>query len=73
MRRNLNLSMIPNVTIQESKIKNNLLLLKSGVDPNRATFPSDNVKMVIEVKNNGVGGKNFEKWKAGGPKQSTAH
>ena len=32
--RNFNLSMIPNVTIQGSKIKNDLLLLKSGVDPN---------------------------------------
>ena len=30
-RRNFNLSMNPNVTIQGSKIKNDLLLLKSGV------------------------------------------
>jgi len=33
LRRNLNLSMNPNVTIQRSKIKNDLLILKSGVDP----------------------------------------
>ena len=39
MKRNLNLSMIPNVTIQGSKIKNDLLLLKRGVDPNQKTYP----------------------------------
>ncbi len=64
IRRNLNLSMIPEVTIQGSKIKNDLLLLKSGVDPNQKTYPSDQVKMVIEVKNNAVVGKILEngKW-----------
>jgi hypothetical protein len=64
LRRNLNLSMIPEVTIQGSKIKNDLLLLKSGVNPNQKIFSSDNVKMVIEIKNNGVGGKTLEngKW-----------
>ena len=60
LSRNLNLSMFPNVTIQRSKIKNDLLLLKSGVDPNQKTFASDNVKMVIEIKNNAVGGKTLE-------------
>src|ERR1035441_5088697 len=53
LRRNLNLSMNPNVTIQGSKIKNDLLLLKNGVNPNQKIFTSDNVKMVIEIKNNG--------------------
>ena len=57
LRRNLNLSMNPNVTIQGSKIKNDLLLLKNGVNPNQKIFTSDNVKMVIEIKNNAVGGK----------------
>ncbi|HEX7483506.1 MAG TPA: hypothetical protein VF350_08570, partial [Candidatus Bathyarchaeia archaeon] len=57
LTRNLNLSMIPNITIQGSKIKNDLLLLKKGVDPNQKTYLSDQVKMVIEVKNNAVGGK----------------
>jgi hypothetical protein len=52
--------MIPNVTIQGSKIKNDLLLLKNGVDPNQKIYPSDQVKMVIEVKNNAVGGKTLE-------------
>jgi hypothetical protein len=65
--RNLNLSMIPNVTIQGSKIKNDLLLLKSGIDPNQKTFPSDNVKMVIEIKNNAVGGKTLENGKREDP------
>jgi len=60
LSRNLNLSMFPNVTIQGSKIKNDLLLLKSGVDPNQKTFESDSVKMVIEIKNNAVGGKTLE-------------
>ena len=67
MRRNLNLSMNPNVTIQGSKIKNDLLLLKSGVDPNQKTYPSDNVKMVIEIKNNAVGGKTMENGKREDP------
>ena len=67
LRRNLNLSMIPEVTIQGSKIKNDLLLLKNGVDPNQKTFPVDNVKMVIEIKNNAVGGKILENGKREDP------
>lgn len=57
IKSGLKTSMIPNVTIQGSKITNDLLLLKNGVDPKQETFPSDSVKMVIEVKNNAVGGK----------------
>ena len=67
LRRNLNLSMIPNVTIEGSKIKNDVLLLKNGVDPNQKTFPSDNVKMVIEIKNNAIGGKTLENGKREDP------
>ncbi len=67
IRRNLNLSMIPDVTIQGSKIKNDLLLLKSGVDPNQKTYPPNQVKMVIEVKNNSVGGKTLENGKQEDP------
>jgi hypothetical protein len=67
LRRNLNLSMNPNVTIQGSKIKNDLLLLKDGVDPNQKIFTSDNVKMVIEIKNNGVGGKTMKNGKREDP------
>jgi len=67
LRRNFNLSMIPDVTIQGSKIINDLLLLKNGVDPNQKTFPSNNVKMVIEIKNNAVGGKTLENGKREDP------
>ena len=65
--RNLNLSMIPNVTIQGSKIKNGLLLLKSVVDPNQNTYLPNQVKMVIEVKNNSVGGKTLKNGKLEDP------
>ena len=57
VKRNLTLSTVPEVTIQGSKIKNDLLFLKSGVDPNKKTYPSDQVKMVIVTKNNAVGVK----------------
>ncbi len=67
LRRNLNLSKVPDVTIQGSKIKNDLLLLKSCVDPNQETFPVDDVKMVIEVRNNGVGAKTLENGKREDP------
>lgn len=67
LRRNLNLSMNPNVTIQGSKIKNDLLLLKNGVNPNQKIFTSDNVKMVIEIKNNAVSGKTMENGKREDP------
>jgi hypothetical protein len=63
LRRNINLSMITDGTIQGSKIKNDLLLLKNSVDPNQKNFPSNNVKMVIEIKNNAVGGKTLENGK----------
>jgi hypothetical protein len=67
MRRSLNLSMLPKVTIQGSEIENDLLLLKSGVDPNQKNFLSDNVKMVIEIKNNAIGGKTLENGKREDP------
>jgi hypothetical protein len=67
LKKNLNLSLIPEVTIQGSKIKNDLLLLKNGVDPNQKTYPSNQVKMVIEVKNNAAGGKTLENGKQEDP------
>ncbi len=67
LKRNLNLSRIPEVTIQGSKIKNDLLLLKSGVDPNQKNYPHSQVKMVIEVKNNSVGGKTLKNGKQEDP------
>ena len=67
LRRNLNLSMVSGVTIQGSEIKSDLLLLKSGVDPNQKTFTPENVKMVIEVKNSGVSAKTLENGKIEDP------
>jgi hypothetical protein len=63
LAKNLNLSIIPNITIQGSKIKNGLLLLKNGVDPNQKNYLPDQVKMVVEVKNNAVAGKTLENGK----------
>ena len=67
LSRNFNLSMIPNITFQGSKIKNHLLLLKNGVDPNQKTYPPNQVKMIIEVKNNAVGGKALKNGKKEDP------
>ena len=67
LKRNLNLSLIPDVTIQGSKIKNDMLLLKNGVDPYQKNFPVSNVKIVIEIKNNAVGGKTLENGKREDP------
>ena len=67
LKRNLNLSRIPEVTIQGSKIKNDLLLLKNDVDPNQKNYPPSQVKMVIEVKNNAVGGKTLKNGKQEDP------
>lgn len=67
LKKNLNLSMTPEVTIQGSKIKNNLLILKNGVDPNQKTYPPNQVKMAIEVKNNATGGKTLENGKREDP------
>jgi hypothetical protein len=63
LKRNLNLSRVPKVTIQGSEIENDMLLLKPSVDPNQESYPSDQVKMVIEVKNNGAAGKTLENGK----------
>ncbi len=57
LKRKLNLSLNPDVLIEGSKIKNGLLFLKNGVDPNQNVFSPDAVKMVLEVKNNSVGSK----------------
>jgi hypothetical protein len=67
MTRNLNLSTIPEATIQGSKIKNDLLFLKNDVEPNQNNFPVNKVKMVIEIKNNAVGGKTLENGKRQDP------
>jgi hypothetical protein len=70
LKRKLNLSLLPNVSIQGSKIENDLLLLKNGVDPNQQAFPSEGVKMVIEVKNNATGAKTMENGKQEDPNKA---
>jgi hypothetical protein len=66
-KKGLNLSKIPEVTIECSKITNDLLLLKPGVDPNQTIYPSNQVKMVIEVKNSGAAGEVLEDGKREDP------
>ncbi len=66
-KKGLNLSKVPEVTIEVSKIKNDLLLLKPGVDPNQEIYTSDQVKMVIEVKNSGAAGEVLENGKREDP------
>jgi hypothetical protein len=57
LSRKLNISLLPAVTIEGSKIKNGLLFLKNEIDPNQMVYLPSQVKMVIEVKNNAVAGK----------------
>jgi hypothetical protein len=44
--------------------------LKGGVDPNQTTYQADQVKMVIEVKNNAVGGKTLKNGKLEDPNKA---
>ena len=67
LKKNLNISRMPKATIEGSKIENDLLLLKNGVDSNQETFPPSKVKMIIEVKNNGVAGKTLDNGKRKDP------
>ena len=57
LRRKLNISLLAGVTVEGSKIAIGMLFLKDGVDPNQTVYLRSEVKMVIEVKNNAVGGK----------------
>jgi len=67
IKKGLNLSKIPEVTVEGSKIAADLLLLKPGVDPNQKTYTSSQVKMVIEVKNSGMSVKILENGKREDP------
>lgn len=67
IKKGLNISKIPEVTVEGSKIAADLLLLKPGVDPNQKTYPSKQVKMIIEVKNSGAGVKILENGKREDP------
>jgi hypothetical protein len=66
-KKGLNLSKTPEVTIEGSKIKNDMLLLKPGVDPNQETYTSSQVKMAIEIKNSGAAGEVLENGKREDP------
>jgi hypothetical protein len=70
LRRKFNLSLNPDVVIEGSKIKNGLLLLKNGVDPSQKVYAVDAVKMVLEVKNNAVGGKLLKNGKQENPNKT---
>jgi hypothetical protein len=70
LTKKLNLSLLPNVTVQGSKIENDMLLLKPGVDSNQKAFPSESVKMIIEVKNNAAGAKTMENGKQEDPNKA---
>ena len=67
LQRKLNFSINSNVIIEGSKIKNDLLLLKNGVEPNQEAFSRDDVKMAIEVKNNGIAAKILDNGKLEDP------
>jgi len=51
-RRNLNVSTIRNVKIYPAKIKNDMVLLKPRVKPTESAYPSKDVDVVLEIKNN---------------------
>ena len=52
LRRGFNLTFNPNVKIAGSDIKNDLFLLKSTINPDQKEYPPNEVKLVIEIKNN---------------------
>ncbi len=70
LQRKLNVSLTPDVIVEGSKIENDLVLLKPGIDPNQKNYPVDAVKMVIEVKNNAVPGKLLENGKREDPNKA---
>lgn len=70
LKKGLNFSTVPKVTIQGSKIENDLLFLKSGVDPHHKTYLSDQVKMIIEVRNSGASAKTLQNGKQEDPNKA---
>jgi hypothetical protein len=52
LRRGFNLTFNPDVKVQGSNIKNDLFLLESMVNPDLKEYPSNEVNMVVEIKNN---------------------
>jgi hypothetical protein len=52
LRRGFNVSFNPNVKLAGSDLKNDLLFLKSTVNPDQKVYSPDEVNWVIKVKNN---------------------
>jgi hypothetical protein len=67
LKKDFNVTLNPNVKIQGSNIRNDILLLKPKVNPNRLVYSPIEVDTVIEIKNNAVANqsrtirKNFDK------------
>jgi len=55
LKRKFNLTLNPNVKIQGSNIRNDMLLLKSNVNSNKLMYAPNEVDTVLEIKNNAVG------------------
>jgi len=54
MRKGFNVTLNPNVKIQWSNIRNDSLLLKPNINPNKLVYAPNEVDTVIEIKNNAV-------------------
>ena len=54
LKRKFNVTLNPNVKIDGSNIKNDMLLLKSNINSNKLMYAPNEVNMVIEIKNNAV-------------------
>ena len=52
LRRGFNVSFNPNVKLAGSDLKNDLLFLKSTVNPDQKVYSPDEVNWVIKIKNN---------------------
>lgn len=52
LRRGFNLTFNPNIKVTGSNIKNDLLLLKPTINPDQKEYSPNEVKLIIEVKNN---------------------
>ncbi len=73
LKKGFNLTLNPNVRIIGSNIRNDLLLLKTKVNPNQMDYPANEVDTVLEIKNNAVANQseriraNFEQLKGAFP------
>lgn len=54
LRRGFNITLNPNVKIKGSGIRNDILLLKPGVNPRNTLYSPNEVDTIIEIKNNAV-------------------